>query len=198
MNINQQSLQQALEYTRCRELPKQWRNTDDSFWLKAIVLVKKRNGDLSYAVAERSAGLKISYTKDFGRMSPIIGLVNVYPYMYLDFKYYLGDGSAGELKSFLHSEGIPLSVTADMPEEDLRIKALEVAMKCQMQNRYTDVTANYIEETPKEYLPDTISEEARKAGQTLKDEFGSEEMMVDISLGSKKEKKRANGRKTKK
>lgn len=192
MNINQQSLQQALEYSKCRELPKQWRNSDDSFWINAIVLVKKRNGDLSYAIAERSAGLKISYTRDFGRMSPIVGLVKIFPYIYLDVKHYLGEGSIEELTNFLRSEGIRPSI---MSEEELRIKSLEVAIECQKQNRYTDIKNNYDEETPKEDLPDVIPDKMRKSGQTMIDEFGCEETMTDISLKPKKRGRRsANGK----
>lgn len=187
MNINQQSLQQALEYTRCRELPRQWRESDNTFWVSAIILIKKRNGDYSYAIGERSADLKISYIKDFGRMSPIVGLVRVHPYMYLDLKHYLGNGTIDELKKFLRSECVS---AIGMTEEELRVRAIELSIKRQKESHLYDVKENYMEETPKEDLPEVIPAEMKASGQTLVDKFGSEELMVDISFKPKSNKKK--------
>lgn len=83
-DIKDKSLRLALEGSGCTELPKSRNNDDDGFWIKAIVLVRKSNFTTSYAMAERRGDGCINYTRDFGDMSPIMGLISVHPYLYLD------------------------------------------------------------------------------------------------------------------
>ena len=79
MDIKEQSLRLALSAAACRELPKAYRD-GSGFWIKAIVLVRKRNMTQSYALAERGADGVIRYVKDFGLMSQIEGLVSAMEY----------------------------------------------------------------------------------------------------------------------
>lgn len=84
MNTKEQSLKDALIYTQLDELPKQFRESTGKYWIKALVLVKKLDTTLSYADAVRDADGKVRYVKDFGTMSPIVGLVSIHPYETLD------------------------------------------------------------------------------------------------------------------
>lgn len=86
IEIKERSLNAALEATGLTRsgLPKCWIDESQGDWLKAIVLVKKRNGDKSYMLAERSRGGVIRYTRDFGRVSPFCGLLSIHPYEYTD------------------------------------------------------------------------------------------------------------------
>lgn len=80
MNIKEQSLKDALTHLVMEELPKQYKEASGEQWIKAVVLVKKLDLTQSYAIAERNADGRISYKKDFGTISPISGLISVYPY----------------------------------------------------------------------------------------------------------------------
>lgn len=89
MNIKEDSLTKALSFVGIPELPKAYREDSGVIWLEALVLVRKMNTTQSYCVAERSSEGKISYKKDFGTMSPILGLVSIHPYKILDKERFL-------------------------------------------------------------------------------------------------------------
>lgn len=76
-------LAEALSELRLRSLPPQYKD-GDGFWLRALVLVSKRNLTEGWCVAERNAHGIIRYTKDYGMPSPKIGVVSVHPFEYLD------------------------------------------------------------------------------------------------------------------
>ena len=78
--LKEQSLSKALSSKGLAELPKQYRDGSDEYWLEAIVLVRKQNLTQSYCLAKRDADGKISYIDDFGMMSPISGLISINPY----------------------------------------------------------------------------------------------------------------------
>ena len=78
-NIKEESLSKALSAKRIPDLPKQYREDSGEYWLEAIVLVRKLNISQSYAVAKRDADGKISYTADFGDISPRSGRISIDP-----------------------------------------------------------------------------------------------------------------------
>lgn len=90
-NIKETSLDKALKYAKLSELPKMHKDTDtqNSFWIKAIVLVRKYDMSQSYAIAIRSGTGKMRYIADFGTASPISGLIAVFPFLCLDIDKYL-------------------------------------------------------------------------------------------------------------
>lgn len=89
--IKEVSLSKALNYVHLPELPKRFIEEEDrfSFWTRAIVLVRKRDLTQSYAVAKRDGTGKITYIADFGTMSPIAGLIFVFPFTFFDFDKYM-------------------------------------------------------------------------------------------------------------
>lgn len=105
-NVTEDSLRRALAELGLTQtgLPKMWRGEQDGFWIKAVALVRKLNGDRSYYAVERMADGRIVYRTDFGRMSPVMELVRVFPYVFLDEARYVDVGDAGDRRFLLLSE----------------------------------------------------------------------------------------------
>lgn len=119
MNIKEQSLKDVLNFLKLQELPKQHRETDGVHWMEAVTLVRKQDTSLSYAIAKRDALGRISYTHDFGSMSPISGLVSIHPYLFAE-TYTSNDGiTEAEKKERLVEE----------LGEDTREKVMEMEVK---------------------------------------------------------------------
>lgn len=144
MDIKEQSLKLALEATACRELPKVYKD-GSGFWIKAIVLVRKRNQTQSYALAERRADGVIRYVKDFGLMSQIEGLVSVHPYVYFDEERFMHPYKSAEaqrrlLLSFFGVERAQEIMEADA--DKLELLAREMGIRIQLENRPQDIAAD--------------------------------------------------------
>lgn len=123
-------------------LPKVWRSESDGFWLRAVVLVRKRNGDMSYMSAERRHDLLIRYKKDYGRMSPIVGLVLVHPYLYFDRERFMPDVALAKRRVILRSEMDVFGVNGDvdaMSEDEVNENLLRYGIELQLSNRSLDV-----------------------------------------------------------
>lgn len=105
-NVTEDSLRRALAELGLTQtgLPKMWRGEQDGFWIKAVALVRKLNGDRSYYAVERMADGRIVYRTDFGRMSPVMELVRVFPYVFLDEARYVDVGDAGDRRFLLLAE----------------------------------------------------------------------------------------------
>ena len=104
-NITEDSLNKALIELGLTKLglPKEWHGEQDGFWIKAIALVRKMNGDKSYYDIARDAEGKVSYKKDYGRMSPIVGLVHIHPYQYIDEARFVNVGDTKDRRLLLIS-----------------------------------------------------------------------------------------------
>lgn len=144
MDIKEQSLKLALEATACRELPKVYKD-GSGFWIKAIVLVRKRNQTQSYALAERRADGVIRYVKDFGLMSQIEGLVSVHPYVYFDEERFMHPYKSAEaqrrlLLSFFGVERAQEIMEADA--DKLELLARDMGIRIQLENRPQDIAAD--------------------------------------------------------
>lgn len=134
-NIKEESLSKALSAKRIPDLPKQYREDSGEYWLEAIVLVRKLNMSQSYAVAKRDADGKISYTADFGDISPISGLISIHPYMYLNKERYMPfetmDQKRHALKEYLGGDEEVIEAVDDMADEDVEHSLLEIAINSQ-------------------------------------------------------------------
>lgn len=84
VDIERESLQRALEAASLRELPRQLRDGQEGWWLRALVLVGKAGGSRSWCLAERRRDGFMRYVRDFGLMRPILKVLSVHPYIYLD------------------------------------------------------------------------------------------------------------------
>ena len=134
-NIKEESLSKALSAKRIPDLPKQYREDSGEYWLEAIVLVRKLNMSQSYAVAKRDADGKISYTADFGDISPISGLISIHPYMYLNKERYMPfetmEQKRHALKEYLGGDDEVIEAVNDMTDEDVEHSLLEIAINSQ-------------------------------------------------------------------
>lgn len=134
-NIKEESLSRALSAKRIPDLPKQYREDSGEYWLEAIVLVRKLNMSQSYAVAKRDADGKISYTADFGDISPISGLISIHPYMYLNKERYMPFETMVQkrhaLKEYLGGDDEVIEAVDDMTDEDVEHSLLEIAINSQ-------------------------------------------------------------------
>ena len=134
-NIKEESLSKALSAKRIPDLPKQYREDSGEYWIEAIVLVRKLNMSQSYAVAKRDADGKISYTADFGDISPISGLISIHPYMYLNKERYMPFETMMQkrhaLKEYLGGDEEVIEAVDDMTDEDVEHSLLEIAINSQ-------------------------------------------------------------------
>lgn len=147
-NIKEESLSKALSAKRIPDLPKQYREDSGEYWLEAIVLVRKLNMSQSYAVAKRDADGKISYTADFGDISPISGLISIHPYMYLNKERYMPFETMVQkrhaLKEYLGGDEEVIEAVDDMTDEDVEHSLLEIAINSQYAGESIAKTHNAI------------------------------------------------------
>ena len=134
-NIKEESLSKALSAKRIPDLPKQYREDSGEYWLEAIVLVRKLNMSQSYAVAKRDADGKISYTADFGDISPISGLISIHPYMYLNKERYMPFETIVQtrhaLKEYLGGDDEVVDAVNEMTDGDVEHSLLEITINSQ-------------------------------------------------------------------
>lgn len=145
MNIKEESLKKALTVARLPELPKQFREDNNEYWMEAVILTRKRDGSLSYAIGKRNESGKICYVADFGTMSQIIGLVSIHPYIYLDKKKYMPYETIiqkrNALVMFIGGDNDALSAVQKMSDEDVESSLLCIAIEAQYSNK--DITTTH-------------------------------------------------------
>lgn len=148
MDIKEESLKKALTAVRIPELPKQFREEYGEHWLEAIVLVKKRDGSLSYAVADRATDGKIRYKADYGTMSQIAGLVSIHPYTYLDREKYMPDGDIEHkrdvLVRFIGGDSDAEEAVSAMTDEEVEAAVISIAVETQYSNKSVNATHDKI------------------------------------------------------
>lgn len=84
-NSAEKSLTSVLRYTRLRELPQE--DNGKNVWIMAIVRVRKSDGSINYAVADKDADGKMRIMKDFGSVCSIFSIDNIYPFAFLGVEY---------------------------------------------------------------------------------------------------------------
>lgn len=80
-NIKNKSLMECLKWTGISKLPD--KDDKENIWIYAIGLVQKADGSESYVALGKNSKLEIEYRKDFGNISVIRTLKEIYPYEYL-------------------------------------------------------------------------------------------------------------------
>lgn len=81
-----ESLISALSYFMLRELPE--KDNGENVWIKALALVKKKDGSESYVYMVKDANnLENVIAKDFGSSSAIFEIVECYPFSFLKSSY---------------------------------------------------------------------------------------------------------------
>lgn len=171
-NIKTESLAKALKEASLTKLPGRLdadgivtkKAGKQKIWVKAIALVKKEDRTESYGLAERRGDGFVQVVQDFGTLSRIMGIVGVYPYMYLDADRFLNnytDGTlplknlitaamtadakyAGKIEALLKSR--ELSDFSDLDDDAKFAAAVDAAIVLQEQQATYDVQNNAIEE----------------------------------------------------
>lgn len=178
MNIKEESLKKALTAARLPELPKQFREDSNEYWLEAVILTRKRDGSLSYAIGKRNESGKICYMADFGTMSQIVGLVSIHPYICLDKKKYMPYETISQkrnaLAMFIGGDSDAESAVEEMSDEEVEHSLLCIAIEAQYNNKDIVATHNNI-----------IS--AVKGTGVIHDEFDSENKNEIVDETSKEE-----------
>ena len=97
------SLSRALEEARLQNkgLPPRYQDGKDPFWIKAIVLVMKRNMEECYCFYEQNADRYMRLIQDFGTPSPVISIKSIHPFMYLDSDQFIPKGGIDAKRAYL-------------------------------------------------------------------------------------------------
>lgn len=84
----EQSLIECLKWCDVARLPE----VDDkkNIWIKAIALVQKADGSESYVAMTKDKDLKNKLVKDFGSVSLVQNIKEIYPYSYLSAAFMPG------------------------------------------------------------------------------------------------------------
>lgn len=132
-NIKEKTLLDALTACSLRELPEV--DTKEYQWLKAIALVQKRDGSQSYVLMEKDKDMNNRIVKDFGNISSILKVLNIYPYSFLNamsmpkFKTVKKEERIDWLK-INGEKGVDYS---EMSLKELNAEVLRVATNAQME-----------------------------------------------------------------
>lgn len=139
--IKEKSLRAALDGASLGALPPPWQG--DGFWVRAIVLVRKRNFTESYAMAVRTGDGAIRIMRDYGLPSQIFALLGIYPYEYLDERAYMCfPDLAGECVLLCSYFGMPPDVFRGMDKDELAAWARRRAVELQTRNLGADMVAS--------------------------------------------------------
>ena len=84
-DIFRESLINALSWASLREIPE--KDNGEHIWIRALALVSKRDGSKAYVAIAKGKKGEDRIIKDFGSISQIVKVEEVYPYSYLDDSY---------------------------------------------------------------------------------------------------------------
>ena len=84
-DIEKESLMQCLSWCALRELPPKY--DGKNVYIKAVAKVKKADGSVGYMAIQKDKNGVDKYIKDFGSVSVIREIMEIYPYLYLDAQY---------------------------------------------------------------------------------------------------------------
>lgn len=188
MNIKEQSLKDALNEIKLDELPKQFKESSGDFWLKAVVLVKKQDTTLSYALAERNSEGLISYKKDFGTMSPIAGLISVHPYVVLDKERFIDstltpEGKKDKLVEALGKDMEDIINTMTEAEVDEALEELAAERQIQLEAQTNEVSSSVSEAV------EELKQAPKREGKPTKGELAVNNILKGIQNERGKRKK---------
>jgi len=146
MDYLESTLKEALAASATRDLPKRYDENSGEIWIKGIALVRKLNGTKNYALATKNGSGVIKVVQDFGVLSPIVGVADVFPYLYLDKKRFIDNLTTREEKiAFLGRVRGSLNYSK-YTEEQIEAMVIDAAIKRQEENDALDVVLNEIAE----------------------------------------------------
>lgn len=157
-DIEKESLMQCLSWCALRELPPKY--DGKNVYIKAVAKVKKADGSVGYMAIQKDKNGVDKYIKDFGSVSVIREIMEIYPYLYLDAQY--------------------------MPKFKTQKKEERIAMLSRLYNK--DFTSMSLKELDKEVLNHAIqmhlnADNQRKYdysyGYDAKDEDDEEESLLE-------------------
>lgn len=167
MNIKEESLRKALEAVGLSSLPKQLSAHSEGFWLKAIVLVQKRNMEECYCLYDRNPSGLMKIARDFGSASVVYAVKSIHPYLYFDDRRFIpSDMSLEDKRLYLLHEldkddedwyNVP-----KMDESQINRVIFEHGVSRQLANLDEDVNLNTINEEVDENLADITEEDEKK------------------------------------
>jgi hypothetical protein len=156
------SLSRALEEARLQNkgLPPRYQDGKDPFWIKAIVLVMKRNMEECYCFYEQNADRYMRLIQDFGTPSPVISIKSIHPFMYLDSDQFIPRGGIDAKRAYLKelldndTDGIDVdNLSASEVEHILLEKAIaqqllndEVNRQQNLRNEGSDIDGSNFDE----------------------------------------------------
>lgn len=129
--VLRRTLSDALSFASVRELPA----ADDkqNEWVYAIALVSKRDGSNAYVIVRKNKEWEAQVVKDFGNISTIAKIEEVYPYLFLDpiFMPVFKGSKREDRISWLESQNAEGNFS-DMTPKELKKAILYTAMTKQL------------------------------------------------------------------
>lgn len=134
-DILRESLIDALSWASLRELPE--KDNGENIWIRALALVSKRDGSKSYVALVKGKNGEDRIIRDFGSVSMIVKIEEIYAFEYLDSSYLpTFDSKKKEDKIKWLSMQRPEVNYEEMSAKELNKSILHVAMQNQLADIY--------------------------------------------------------------
>lgn len=134
-DILRESLIDALSWASLRELPE--KDNGENIWIRALALVSKRDGSKAYVALVKGKNGEDRIIRDFGSVSMIVKIEEVYAFEYLDSSYLpTFDSKKKEDKIKWLSMQRPEVNYEEMSSKELNKAILHVAMQNQLADIY--------------------------------------------------------------
>jgi hypothetical protein len=134
-DILRESLIDALSWASLRELPE--KDNGENIWIRALALVSKRDGSKAYVALVKGKNGEDRIIRDFGSVSMIVKIEEVYAFEYLDSSYLpTFDSKKKEDKIKWLTMQRPEVNYEEMSVKELNKAILHVAMQNQLADIY--------------------------------------------------------------
>lgn len=134
-DILRESLIDALSWASLRELPE--KDNGENIWIRALALVSKRDGSKAYVALVKGKDGEDRIIRDFGSVSIIVKIEEIYAFEYLDSSYLpTFDSKKKEDKIKWLSMQRPEVNYEEMSSKELNKAILHVAMQNQLADIY--------------------------------------------------------------
>jgi hypothetical protein len=134
-DILRESLIDALSWASLRELPE--KDNGENIWIRALALVSKRDGSKAYVALVKGKDGEDRIIRDFGSVSMIVKIEEIYAFEYLDSSYLpTFDSKKKEDKIKWLSMQRPEVNYEEMNSKELNKAILHVAMQNQLADIY--------------------------------------------------------------
>lgn len=130
----EKSLIEALSYCGLKSLPE--KDDNENVWIFAIAKVMKADGSISYVLMKKGENLEDKIQKDFGNISVIRKVLEVYPYAYLKQTYmprFKGQGKEERVKYLQKYDANTDWVSMTVKELDKKIMSLCIKKQVQLE-----------------------------------------------------------------